>query len=248
MASRGKRDFFLLGNLVADAYRVADRPCCANFKNLLCDALNFCGGDAISVLLCDYSVDNFPIIKKSFCYGFEKKWLSLYVEREFFRFDPVLKVAGKHKGVFSWEWALGASQVIPPAAFVEALNKYGLLSGFSFSISDPVDVSRCSVVVFSVKADCKEKWKDGAQLLSVLAPTLRDAFISVWERDKVFLSDREIEILGWVKEGKTAWEIAMIIGVVEATVKFHLKKIYKKLNVVNKAQAIAKAIDLGAIR
>ena len=54
---------------------------------------------------------------------------------------------------------------------------------------------------------------------------------------------REQEILVWVKEGKSTWEIASIIGLSQDTVKYHLRNIFLKLNVTNRSQAIAVAID-----
>lgn len=54
------------------------------------------------------------------------------------------------------------------------------------------------------------------------------------------LTSRESEVISWAKLGKTTWEIAMILGLSEATVKFHFKNVYHKLEVTNRAQAIAK--------
>ena len=54
------------------------------------------------------------------------------------------------------------------------------------------------------------------------------------------LSDRESEIMGWVCSGKTNIEIGLILDISIFTVKNHLKRIYKKLEVVNRSQAVAK--------
>jgi RNA polymerase sigma factor (sigma-70 family) len=53
------------------------------------------------------------------------------------------------------------------------------------------------------------------------------------------LTDRELEVLEWVKAGKTNQEIATILNISQNTVKSHLKRIYKKLNVSKRAQAVA---------
>ncbi len=58
---------------------------------------------------------------------------------------------------------------------------------------------------------------------------------------------RERETLKWAYEGKTAWEIGVILSISERTVKFHLNNIYKKLDVTNRLQAIAKAIRYGLV-
>jgi DNA-binding CsgD family transcriptional regulator len=54
------------------------------------------------------------------------------------------------------------------------------------------------------------------------------------------LSDREHEILHWVKVGKTNFEIGMILTISPNTVKNHLKRIFQKLDVSCRAQAVAK--------
>jgi transcriptional regulator EpsA len=54
------------------------------------------------------------------------------------------------------------------------------------------------------------------------------------------LSDREHEILHWVKIGKTNFEIGLILTISPNTVKNHLKRIFQKLDVSCRAQAVAK--------
>jgi DNA-binding CsgD family transcriptional regulator len=48
------------------------------------------------------------------------------------------------------------------------------------------------------------------------------------------LSPRETEVLGWVEEGKTNAEIAVILGISPHTVRHHLEKILPKLGVENR--------------
>ena len=54
------------------------------------------------------------------------------------------------------------------------------------------------------------------------------------------LSTRELEIIEWVKLGKTDSEIGMILYISQNTVKSHLKHVFEKLNVTRRAQAVAK--------
>lgn len=59
------------------------------------------------------------------------------------------------------------------------------------------------------------------------------------------LSVKELEVLHWAREGKTVWEISVIRAVSQATVKFHLRNIYCKLQVNNRVQAVGEAIKRG---
>lgn len=62
------------------------------------------------------------------------------------------------------------------------------------------------------------------------------------------LTKREYEILNWVKIGKTTWEIAQILSVSESCVNFHIDNLRKKLNAVNRGQALAVAVANGLIK
>lgn len=54
------------------------------------------------------------------------------------------------------------------------------------------------------------------------------------------LSAREMEILDWVRNGKTNYEIGMILNISAFTVKNHLQRIFRKLDVCNRVQAVGK--------
>lgn len=58
------------------------------------------------------------------------------------------------------------------------------------------------------------------------------------------LTTREIEILEWVRNGKTNIEIGMILDISSFTVKNHLQRIYRKINVSNRAQAVGKLEEI----
>ena len=59
------------------------------------------------------------------------------------------------------------------------------------------------------------------------------------------LTPSELEILRWAAEGKTVWEMSQIRATSEATVKFHLRNIYGKLQVCNRVQAMNEAMRQG---
>ncbi|MCP4319224.1 MAG: LuxR family transcriptional regulator [Hyphomicrobiales bacterium] len=61
------------------------------------------------------------------------------------------------------------------------------------------------------------------------------------------LSQREMECLRWTADGKTSSEIAAILSLSEHTVNHHLIGATKKLDAVNRTQAVAKSIRKGWI-
>ncbi|MBV9884583.1 MAG: hypothetical protein JO276_16360 [Sphingomonadaceae bacterium] len=56
------------------------------------------------------------------------------------------------------------------------------------------------------------------------------------------LGPREREALALVAEGKTDWEVSVILGISEATARFHIDNARRKLGAVNRAQAVAKLV------
>jgi len=58
-------------------------------------------------------------------------------------------------------------------------------------------------------------------------------------RENDLLSEREAEIMKWVAMGKTNGEIGSILNVSSFTIKNHMQRIFKKLDVFNRAQAVS---------
>jgi DNA-binding NarL/FixJ family response regulator len=62
------------------------------------------------------------------------------------------------------------------------------------------------------------------------------------------LSDREIDVLKLMAEGKSNREIGFALFISEATVKCHVKAIFAKMNVVSRTEAVANATRRGLIQ
>ena len=84
--------------------------------------------------------------------------------------------------------------------------------------------------------------------MQILAPHFHLAYLRATTRpnddqpaaNQPALTAREEEIMRWVAEGKTNWEISIILHVSLNTIKFHLKNVYQKLGgVENRWAAVA---------
>ena len=94
-------------------------------------------------------------------------------------------------------------------------------------------------------------------LLSLLLPYLHETLTRVMiEERRVYarvvrtecsVTDREAEILRWIRDGKTNHDIARILEVSPFTVKNHIQKILRKMGVENRSHAVARAISLGIL-
>ena len=63
--------------------------------------------------------------------------------------------------------------------------------------------------------------------------------------DEASMSARELEVMKWVRAGKTNGEIGKILEISPFTVKNHLQRIFRKMNVLNRAQAVDKLSGRG---
>ncbi len=101
--------------------------------------------------------------------------------------------------------------------------------------ADPVEVTRmvASLQLFAVHAQ-------EASMRMLMPATATPGLPS--------LTPRELETLRWTMEGKTAWEVANVLGISERTAVLHANNAMHKLGCVNKHQAVLKALRLGLIR
>ena len=81
----------------------------------------------------------------------------------------------------------------------------------------------------------------------VIENRLRRADRRAGSETQVQLTGREREVLTWAARGKTSADIAIILGLSERTVNFHCDQAMKRLDVINRTQAVATAITQGLI-
>ncbi len=95
----------------------------------------------------------------------------------------------------------------------------------------------------------QEAYEGGAPMSSHIARKVTLFFQNKKKlaEDSTLLTDRELEILKELIKGKTYYSIAMTLNISKDTVRFHIKKIYKKLHVHSQAEAVAKAIKKGYV-
>ena len=61
------------------------------------------------------------------------------------------------------------------------------------------------------------------------------------------LTEREKEVLRWLAQGKSNWEVSVILKISERTVRFHINNIMKKLDAVNRTHAMALVLRNGML-
>ncbi|MCP5502737.1 MAG: response regulator [Leptospiraceae bacterium] len=66
-------------------------------------------------------------------------------------------------------------------------------------------------------------------------------------REDIQLTPKELQILKLITNGETAGEISETLDVTEATIRFHIRNIYKKLQVKNRVELLKKSERKGLI-
>lgn len=189
------------------------------------------------------TVDNF------INHSYKSEWIRSYQHEMFINKDPVVKFSLTHPNPFNWAEAF--QQIADyPKTFLEAANDYGLTSGMTYSIKHS-DSLKSSYTLLSFSKVDKKKENTAAYLLQSLLPAFKEVLAN--NSDSTIplgapnLTPKEVEALKWAKEGKSSWDISKIMCISERTVKFHLHNSYTKLDVMNRAQAVAKALHLNLI-
>lgn len=83
------------------------------------------------------------------------------------------------------------------------------------------------------------------QLLAVHAQEAAARLLVRGDRPK--LPARQLEILKLTMEGKSAWVVGTLLGISENTVNYHMKQLFKQLDVSTKQAAVLKAMELGLL-
>jgi LuxR family transcriptional regulator, quorum-sensing system regulator CviR len=142
-----------------------------------------------------------------------------------------------------------------PAEWLRLFNRFDLRNTIAHGVLDLGGLFS-SFFIFSRMPG--EIGQEHAFLMKLLTPHLHFALVRVLAtvddypgspgKNRKALSERQREILHWLQEGKTNWEIAKILDLTELNVKYHIDQIFLKLEVRSRAHAVAKARDLVACR
>ncbi|MBI3897886.1 MAG: LuxR family transcriptional regulator [Gammaproteobacteria bacterium] len=187
-------------------------------------------------------------------HSYDRSWVDAYLANGYQTVDPVIQEALRRNRPVSWDSAFNSVRVpnVRSSRFFEEATEYGLINGVT-CLSDRDDACNRTLLSLSLPSDI------GAQRFAPIIQTavahLHDALTRINQGEDgvrtvrhdapVALTLRESEVLKWASNGKTCWEIAKILNISERTVKFHFGNAFVKLNVVNRSQAVAKALYLG---
>ena len=160
------------------------------------------------------------------------------------RYQPVIIDVGAAQGA--------ASPTLGSGGFTRELERLGATQLLVHGIHD-AEGRATSLFIFACRPGSAGQRQ--AYLVQLLAPSLHAAWVRTQltkradaNGDKAaggnVLTVREMDILKWIYLGKSNFEIGAILKISPLTVKNHVQKILRKLNVVNRTQAIGKSLEL----
>lgn len=141
-----------------------------------------------------------------------------------------------------------------PERWVASFNKFGLRNILGHAVNDRHGILG-DYFIFGRLAD--PVGPKHAEILEIVTPSLclalNRAMLNKESQGKfvgpmhALISKKQREILQWIYQGKTNWEISKILGMNEETVKYHVDQAMAKLNAKTRAQAVGRALEIGAI-
>lgn len=183
-------------------------------------------------------------------FGIDQDWLDEYRVNQQVDRDPLIQAALQLQRPISWKEAAKLaikidSEAFRNSSFRQQASMSGLKNGYIFSKRSQY-VSQ-AVAVTAVTTGSRPMNEYQCQLLDILLPHLNEILIRQGFSTPPQLSSREQEVLRWATAGKSNWEVAQILNISERTVKFHLRNIYRKLEVNNRSHAVVEALRLGVV-
>lgn len=124
---------------------------------------------------------------------------------------------------------------------------FNIVDGWTYGTIDP-RTSECSLFYFG--GEDRDSTIRSQCIVEYAVPFLSEAYqriLKVPRRHSGKFTPREIEVLNWLKEGKSSWETSVILNCSKRVIDFHAKNIISKLNASNRIDAVVKALQQGII-
>ncbi|CAI9085157.1 LuxR family transcriptional regulator [Candidatus Methylacidiphilum fumarolicum] len=212
-------------------------------QNILPSRLIACG---ITKINANIKIDK---IIKIFNHSFPNDLIAFYLKLQYQKVDPVIRTALNNEGRIVRRTVIFKNNHDKlRKEYIKDASDIGLLTGLSYGVFEQTS---SIATLFSFCDKDIERHRRHEIVLGVLMHHLHLSVLKCFLPKNIqklesnysdTLTHREKEIIKWVKEGKTNWEISCILNISESTVKYHLKNIFIKLDVTNRCQAVARAI------
>jgi LuxR family transcriptional regulator, quorum-sensing system regulator SolR len=173
-----------------------------------------------------------------------------YIQNRWERIDPVVACSLRAMRPFFWSDVAEQTKLSEAQAnFIEECKSLKVQSGVVFPFHGPghhLDIMSISRRTSNVPD------KERVGLLHAVSVQTWNRFLELageelFAESGAQLTERELEVLRWCKDGKTRPEIGEILCISAKTVEYHLGNIMNKLGATNQITAVVIAIQRGLI-
>lgn len=192
-----------------------------------------------------------------FISNYPQAWQEEYLANNYHQRDPVVLSGLKRTSPFCWDENITfrLSEI-----FMQS-RAYNIVNGVTFVLHDHLNnVAMLSLVTDNTVEPSEQLRMHSASLQMVLIDISEQTHrllamplthLSVGPAqphcNRLAFTSREYEVLYWAGMGKTYENIAIILGITERTVKFHMANLVRKMGVRNARQAIRLGVELKLI-
>jgi len=208
--------------------------------------------DFVGTLLGRHDDGNGLVLAHGVNISFPDEWLSEYSANNYFHQDVLTVETFRTCKPRHWTYEIPGVDDLVPKAIMSLNMDIGAREAFSHG-SPPVASGRNGSIFCFAGTTMKNDMRTAA-ILEVVVPhlhlvlnTIYCAAQSRFNSLGFTLSLREKEVLNWLKQGKSSWDMSVILGISESTVNYHIYNIMQKLGAIKRPQAVAIATHLGLI-
>ncbi|KWA17859.1 hypothetical protein WT41_25050 [Burkholderia territorii] len=227
-------------------FKIGGCTCMDELGRMLVDIGRLAGFDHVCYQ--DYRMTGGTLKSGRTLSNYPEAWLSRYRERAYLMIDPVAQHAMSSLTPLIWCDRIFATT--EQRELRDGSRMYGLSDGVSFPAHNRHGDVACVSFVRQARASDNgdlpfaiPSW--GALVANLTLDTCRR--LEALQSDAPCLSARELEILKWVAEGKSSWDISRIVALTEHGVLHHIRNIMKKFDMPTRRQAVLMAYRFGLL-
>lgn len=207
------------------------------FDRLMYGMTRFRQGNSVGTL------DDFLVLT-NYCPDYTK---SMFEDGGFLR-GPMARWALSNIGSKSWsmirEKAAAGTLTAEETAQLDLNMRMGLKAGYSISFSGPSDRYAAAISLVA-KADMSQDdvdvlWSENGDMIEFQCKLFNLKAMTLPHETARKLTKRQKEVLDWVGDGKSVADVAIVMGLTQATVEKHLRLARQSMNSETTAQAVLK--------
>lgn len=186
----------------------------------------------------------------------DPSYTETFIGKGLYAHAPMMRWILEHDGAFSWSVLADAIKrdelTVDEKKVLEFNSKHQVTAGYSISFKSLSSRVKGAIALTAkaemTQAEVDQMWqRHGEDILFINNLTHLRILSLPYQSSERALTVRQREVLGWVGDGKTTQDIAVLLDLTPATVEKHLRLARDTLSVETTAQAVLKAAFLNQI-